>query len=477
MRVTLLVWLLAPLVVLVILSTIVANHFATSFANKSFDSFLLNSADSIAARVHLGGNSVALADLPPASRDLFRHQGKDKFFYQVVDSDEHILVGDDCFPAQPPVGREHGSFADTLIRGQSVRFCTVPVQIDGRTVWVRVGETLNSRTSLLNQIFLSILVPQVILVGLAGFFVWFGISRGLHPLHRLCETLRARTEPDLSPVDLGHTPAELIPVTEALNHLLHIVDGHCRAQRDFVADAAHQLRTPVTALKTYLDHLRQGGEESVDARTLGQLGAVSNRLADMVNRLLVLARAEARGSHAQNICDGTLAIGEAVAAVVHEALQRNIEMHFDLPDHPVDLGMSCADLTEVMVNLLDNAIKYIPQNGSIWVSLKYSLSGATLDVADDGKGIADEQKEAVFKRFYRLVDTNTPGCGLGLAIVKQLCSAAHVKISLLDREGGGCLFRLEFPALRTQKRQQLLPHNRSNQLLGADGGVLSGTTH
>jgi two-component system sensor histidine kinase TctE len=474
MRATLLVRVLAPLVGLVVLSTVVANHFATSFANKSFDSFLLNSADSIAARVRAGRNGVVLADLPSSSRDLFRHHGTDKFFYQVISKDGHILIGDNCFPSLAPTAYDHSSFGDTNIDGQNVRFCTVPTEISSVPVWIRAGETLNSRTNLFNQIFLSILIPQVVLVGLAGFFVFLGVGQGLRPLHRLCEILRSRTEPDLSPVDLGNTPTELVPVTEALNHLFRIIDSHCKAQRDFIADAAHQLRTPVTALKTYLDHLTQSDDKPIDGKIINQLAAVSHRLADMVNRLLVLARAEARASHTREISEANAAIGDAASAVIHQALRRNIEMHFDLPDRPINVGMSREDLTEVLVNLLDNAIKYIPEKCSIWVSLKKNQSATILDIADDGGGIADEHKEAVFKRFHRLVDTNAPGCGLGLAIVKQICSASNVTITLLDRDGGGCIFRLAFPKCVSMSDTLPQSGSRSTPTVSAEQGILAG---
>ena len=318
----------------------------------------------------------------------------------------------------------------------------MPVEVGGDTLWVQVGETLNSRKNLLDEIFLSILIPQIVLVALAGSVVWLGIGRGLSPLNRLGTVLRARTEPDLSPVEIGKTPAELVPVTESLNRLFLIVDGHCRSQRKFIADAAHQLRTPVTALKTYTDHLVS--VDDFDRSVIGQLSKTSNRLADLVNRLLILARAEARRSTEAPLCDLTLAVADAAAIVVNQALQRQIELHFDMPTDPVNVRIDTADLIEIVINLLDNAIKYTPENGSVWVTVQTSISSVLLTIEDNGPGIPNTHKESIFKRFYRLDGAAASGCGLGLSIVKELCAAANANIILSDRTGGGASFQIAF---------------------------------
>jgi len=446
-RTTLLLRLLIPLVALVSLSTAVANRVAEQFANKSFDSFLLNSADSIAARIRISKAGVVLADMRPSPEDLFRHNGKDKFFYQIVGVKGNILVGNARLPLREATKGGLPQFDQAAVGDQIIRLCSVPVKIEGRSFCVQVAETLNSRSSLLHELFLSILIPQIALVTCAGLVVWLGVGYGLRPLNRLGSVLRSRTNPDLSPVDIGDTPPELVPVTDALNSLFLVVDRYCRSQREFIADAAHQLRTPVTALKTYIDLLNFSEGKSRDPSIFKKLDTASDRMVNMVNRLLVLARAESRVSSEPAICDLTAVVAEAAVSLIPEAQRRNIELHFDVPTDQVMVAANGADLTEAIVNLLDNAIKHIPERSLVWLSAQEEDGYVTLVIEDNGPGIPDAYKKSVFNRFFRLADSSSPGCGLGLSIVKEICTASGAALILSDRVGGGASFRVTLPAV------------------------------
>ena len=295
MRATLFLWVLMPLIALAALSTIVANQFAQSFANNFFDSFLLNSADSIAGRVHVDSNGISVANLPVESQSLFCHNGSNQFFYRVLDNQGRQIAGDSTLQLPNPKATMWNKFGTTVVGKTVVRFCTVPTQTDVGVIVVQVGETLNSRATFLNHVFLSILAPQVVLVSLACLSVWVGVSRGLKPLHELIAVLRARRQPDFSPVAIGRVPSELVPVIDALDDLLGTIGDQFRLQHEFIGNAAHQLRTPVTAVKTYAEHIARLEITGPARSALGGLDEASNRLMTMVNRLLLLARMEAKG--------------------------------------------------------------------------------------------------------------------------------------------------------------------------------------
>ncbi len=467
MRSTLLLWLLVPLICLVTLSSVVANHFAVQFASQSFDSFLLNSADSIAARVRVNPSNVVLLDPNVSTRNLFCHGGLDKFYYQIVGEGGKILAGDGCLPSSQVSRDAMPVFAETSVEGAAVRFCSVPIDGQKEKMWVQAGETLNSRTNLLRELFFSILIPQVVLVILAAIVVWIGVGQGLKPLNRLGHALESRNRPDLSPVDIGKTPEELIPVLNSLNRLFYIADNYCRSQREFVANAAHQLRTPATALKTYIDHLSQNKDEA--GTLLSQLAKASNRLSEMVNRLLVLARAESREKEHGQACDVVPVIGDAATSIIHQALNREIELQFDLPQTPLYACIGAADLMEICVNLLDNAVKYTPAKGSVWVAVDGTEDSVILTVSDSGPGIADLDKPRVFTRFFRSSENTETGCGLGLSIVRELCLNANASVELLDRSGGGSIFKLIFPRSINSKTVAETPHtNTTPKLIAAN---------
>lgn len=449
-RTRLLLWLLIPLVFLCTLSALVAYRLAEQFANNSYDMLLLNSADSIAARLGRNENGVVVADLPVAAQAILRHNVKGQFLYQIADSYGHRLTGDSVLPLPREMVDKRPKFRYAYIDGQKMRLCRISVQISPSPdeIFVQVAETLENRQRFLEQIFLSIMVPQLILVLLAIFSVWLGVKNGLDPLERLGKLLKARDRLDLSPVDIGETPAELAPVTKALNSLFLSASNQLNFQRQFIGNAAHQLRTPVTALKTYVDYAQRIKDRDSATLTtiLGQMSQAAGRVAHMVNRLLSLARTEENGRKILDVVDLTEAVNDAAANVLHEALERGVSMEFEVPEAIVKVRADRGDLDEMLTNLLDNAIRYTAENGSVWVKLaEDEAGGICLTVEDNGPGIEESQKEKIFERFYRIPGTMSPGCGLGLSIVHEIAGSNNATIDVTDRPGGGTKFRVCFP--------------------------------
>lgn len=451
----LLLWLLIPLVCLCSLSAFVAYRLAEKFANESYDMLLLKSAESIAGRLMRNDDGIVVADLPRAAQAILRHSVEDQFYYQIADSYGHRLTGDVSLPMPTDTEDSGPRFRYVSIDGEAIRMCRISVQIDPSPdeIWVQVGETLNNRHKFLEQIYWSILAPQLVLVVLASLSVWIGIKHGLDPLEKLGKLLRARGRLDLSPVDIGNTPAELAPVTKALNELFSNANNHIHLQRQFIGNAAHQLRTPVTALKTYVEYaqrIKETKEENLDT-VLNQMSEASSRVAHLVGRLLSLARSEDHSAKELEVFDLTEVVNEAAANLVHEALDRHVNMEFDLPDDIVSIKADRGDVLEMVTNLLDNAIKYTAQNGSVWVNVKAVDLNVALTIEDDGPGMDEEQKSKIFERFYRIPGTSSAGCGLGLSIVHEIAVTHNIQIEVTDRAGGGTVFRVFFSAIEKQK--------------------------
>jgi two-component system sensor histidine kinase TctE len=447
MRHRLLLWLIVPLVSLSVLSTVVASQIAMRVGNDLFDSFLFISADSVAARVVSDDENLKILDAPPSTSSVLRHYGRDRFYYQIVDENGVMLSGDTHFPEAELKSQTSPNFRDASINGEQVRLCRVHAKMGGRTVWVRVAETLNTRHQMLAGIFWGILIPQLALVTLGCVSVWYGVTRNLRPLNVLSRVLSKRTKPDFSLIDIGPVPLELKPVTDALNQLFSAASKQMQSQRNFVANAAHQMRTPLTATKTYLEYLLKNENRPHVTETLSHLDSTVDRSVLLINRLLILARAEGEAGRTASKANLIEAVHEAAKSLVHQSIADNIDLTFDLPDEEVLIPAEHQDLREVIINLLDNAIKYTPAGGEVTVTVTSEGSRAVLTVQDNGPGIIDSEKERVFERFYRSSRNSVAGSGIGLSIVKEITLALGGTIELRDRYGGGTIVCVALPRI------------------------------
>ncbi|MBY0546490.1 MAG: sensor histidine kinase N-terminal domain-containing protein [Candidatus Obscuribacterales bacterium] len=450
-RATLLLWLLIPLVSLCALSGLVAYRLAENFANDAYDKLLMRSAESIEARLGRNEDGVVVADLPRAAQDILRHKESagisDRFFYQIADSYGHRLTGDSVLPLPRTTSDNTPKFRYAVVDGIRIRMYRISAQISPspNLIWVQVAETLDGRDRFLKQIFLSIIVPQVVLVVLASMSVWLGVTYGLAPLVKLGRILKARQTLDLSPVKIEATPAELAPVMRALNELLANANHQIELQRTFIANAAHQLRTPVTALKTNIEYAErlQNADPAMLATVLEQMLEATSRVSRMVGQLLSLARTEETSTRTLEVLPVGEVINEAAEIVLPAALEREICMEFDLPERPVLVRADRGDLVEMTANLLDNAIKYTPSPGNVWVRITEE-DNVVLSVEDNGPGVKDEDKGRIFERFFRVPGTTGPGSGLGLSIVSEIARRNNASVAVLDRPEGGTRIEITF---------------------------------
>jgi two-component system sensor histidine kinase TctE len=277
--------------------------------------------------------------------------------------------------------------------------------------------------------------------------VWHGVVRGLAPLERLQRALAARSHRDRSPLADEGVPGEVRPLLVSINDLLARLDQALTLQARFIADAAHQLKTPIAALHAQLELARREPDpdrlrEAVQAAYPGL-----ERLSRLASQLLSLARnePEAAGSVRLEPLDLNALGLEVATQWVPEALKRGIDLGFEAGAGAVTVRGDAGRLRELLDNLLDNAVRYSRDNGRITVRV-LAVPGPTLEVSDDGPGIPPEERERVFERFHRLLGTHQDGSGLGLAIAREIAHIHRAEIALReDADGVGNTFSVVFP--------------------------------
>ena len=247
----------------------------------------------------------------------------------------------------------------------------------------------------------------------------------------------------------AQAPEEVQPLIHAMNELLRRLSLVLSAQQRFVADAAHQLRTPVAGIKTQTELALRLTDPAQQQQVLHQLHTATTRLSRLIHQLLALARTEpgAQAAHAMQPTDLGREMREAASEWVPKALQGNIDLGFEGPDEPLMVRGNAILLREMLGNLLDNAIRYSPPGSRVTVQVARRGTEVVLQVEDNGAGIPQDERERVFERFYRLLGTDADGCGLGLAIVREVAQAHGADVSLDSGAGGrGTAVRVRFPA-------------------------------
>ncbi|HSG22948.1 MAG TPA: sensor histidine kinase N-terminal domain-containing protein [Azonexus sp.] len=451
-------WMLAPLLFVWPLSIAFTHYFANNVANYPYDQALREHVSAIARQVKLVNGKPVLT-LPASARALLRADETDSVYFHVVTRDGKYLAGDQELPMPAKLADDSIIPGELYLRdaefnGQDLRFAytfladtQMPKE---RWIVVEVAETTEKRNQLANKIVASVILPQFIIIPLAVMLVWFGLSRGLRPLTRLRKTIEARDPADLSPIATRRVPEELEPLVEAFNEMLERMKKNVEAQQRFVADAAHQMRTPLTGLKTQAQFaIRESDPESL-RHALRQIAVGVDRAGRLVNQLLTLARTE--GIEPAQQRHEPLDLAQLMREVVEDWVMVSIEKGIDLGYEAEGVAMISGNaflLRELAKNLLDNALRYTPSGGHVTCRILTNPDTVILEVEDNGIGITEAQAELVFERFYRAEDATTEGSGLGLAIVQEIAMQHDSKASLRPNPGRpGAVARVVFAIWR-----------------------------
>ncbi|MEM4988557.1 sensor histidine kinase N-terminal domain-containing protein [Collimonas sp. H4R21] len=467
-------WMLVPLLLLWPISIAITYVVAKSIANQPFDQALDDSVTVLSQQVS-EVNGKVITRLTTPSRDFLRADDVDNVYYLITgphgeyidgDRDMHVPAAED-----EPAHQGKVKFWDSSLHGSDVRIAYTYVDLRSaidagraadkqerpRVALVQVGETLEKRARLANEIIKGVILPQFLILPIALALIWFALSRGLSPLSELQQRIRARRPDDLSPIDSGQVPEEISPLVRSLNDMLSRLSLSIQTQKRFIADAAHQMKTPLAGMRMQSElALRQTSQHDIH-RSLEQLAKSSESATRLVNQLLSLARAENQSQESAPFVEADLS--EFARAVVQDwveaSFSQRIDFGFEQADRPLPVLCNPLMLRELLGNLIDNALHYTPVEGRVTVRVRDDAAAglAILEVEDTGPGIPPAERDHVFQRFYRILDSGRGGSGLGLAIVREIAQQhdAQVTISYNPRssepELPGSLFRVAFRLL------------------------------
>jgi len=449
-------WMLTPLLLLWPVSLALTWLVAQNLANKPFDRALVYNVQALAQFIQVGPRQRARFSLPQPASELLRADDSDNVYYQVLGAHGEFLAGERELPAPPAPSPTEDDAAldephlrDAEFRGLPVRVAYLWVHIAGapQPALVQVAETREKRSVLATEIIKGVMLPQFAILPLAVLLVWLALVRGIRPLSELESRIRARRPDDLSPLDDHAVPQEVAPLVGSVNDLLTRLKDSIATQKRFLADAAHQLKTPLAGLRMQAELAqREGASEDELKQSLQQIGHASVRATHTVNQLLALARAEGGSAAvAHEPCDLAQLTIEAVREAVPAALERGTDLGYEGPEpgapHLVRLGNPLL-LKEMLRNLIENALHYArtPGTGAAVVTVRLRANppggGLALEVEDNGPGVPPAERELVFQPFYRALGTNVDGTGLGLPIVREIAEQHGASVSLTDAHPG-----------------------------------------
>lgn len=458
-------WMLMPLLLLWPVSIGVTYLIAKSIANEPFDRSLEDRVTVLAQQVKEYNGQLS-AQLPYTARDFLRADDVDNVYFQVSGPQRELVVGDSDLPLpddeeKPVPWSVH--VRDDQMRNTEVRvaytYVNLQPQKTGATRYalVQVAETLDKRSQLANQIIKGVILPEFIILPIALTLLWFALARGLSPLTTLQDHIRSRRSDDLSPIDSRGVPEEISPLVRSLNDMLDRLSQSIQLQKRFIADAAHQMKTPLAGMRMQSElALRQVSRDEIQ-RSLEQLSKSSESATRLVNQLLALARAENQSPHTAPLKE--IDLRELARSVVQDWVQsafaRRIDLGFEETDDPVLIRGDETMLRELTINLIDNALRYTQENGRVTVRIRADEERnlAILEVEDNGPGIAPAERAHVFERFYRILGSQVEGSGLGLAIVREIAQQHGADVDIFSNPRSndvrlpGCLFRISIPAL------------------------------
>lgn len=473
-------WMLAPLLLLWPMSVALTWLVAQNIANRPYDRDLAEMARTIARQVivepHSSGKATSVRlRLPEAATEMLRSDDTDRVYFQVLGARGEFVAGDREIPVpeEAPTLPQELHFRDDSVVAESVRVAYVWLPATGRAgemqPLVQVAETLDKRSRLATEIIKGVIVPQFVVLPLAVLLVWLALARGIRPLNVLQHRIRQRESQDLSPIQERDVPEEVAPLVSAINDLLSRLDRSMSTQKQFLADAAHQLKTPLAGLRMQAElaqrEIDAGQQDPKQLKSsLQHISHSSQRAAHMVNQLLSMARAEDKESGLRQLQEVNLArlARETVRDFVPKAMENRIDLGYEGPDegqglHGRLMGQPLL-LRELIRNLTDNALQYTPAGGTVTVRLMDDPFGqvVVLQVEDTGPGIPEAERDLVFRPFYRALGTNVDGSGLGLAIVREIVQQHGAEITIGDARprsslgaghgiGPGALFTVRFP--------------------------------
>ena len=432
--------LVPPLLILILLVSSILFRFAIVEQRDAFDNALYDSAYSIYQLLEKSEGSIEDLSIPKSEKQFILNDQSDVIFYNVVDTNGNVLNGETDPGLMPILSPQTSTpnFRDGTVQHLKVRIVSTLVSIQKNDkklpVYIQVAETLNKREALASHVLIDIIVPQLLLLLCTFGIIWFGVERGLQPLFDLQAAVSKRSYLDLSEIDMPDVPTEVMILVNSVNTLMKQLEGVLNAQNRFIADAAHQLRTPLAGAQAQLELALEESDPKQHKILLERVNASMERLSHTISQLLSLARNQQDASHSMVLSQVNLnqIAQEVTTDMVPTAIKKDIDLGFEASELSAMILGDSKRLKEMLYNLLDNALLYPPRGGKVTVNVKREAGEIVLSVDDNGPGIPKEEREKVFERFHRIMGTGQEGSGLGLAIVMEIAQLHQANVEISD---------------------------------------------
>jgi len=432
--------LVPPLLILILIVSSILFRFAIVEQRDAFDNGLYDSAYSIYQLLEKSDDSIENLSLPKNEKQFILNDHSDVIFYNVMDTNGKVLNGETDSGLMPPIQAQasNPSFRDGVVHNLKVRIVSTLVNIESNgaklPVYIQVAETLNKREALAENVLIDIIFPQLLLVLFTIAIIWFGVERGLQPLFDLQAAVSKRSYLDLSAIEMPDVPTEVMILVNSVNSLMRQLESVLNAQNRFIADAAHQLRTPLAGAQTQVELALLEVNPEQHKQQLERVSESMERLSHTITQLLCLARNQQDATH--NMVMSPVNLNQVAQQVttdmVPTAIKKGLDLGFEADSQNMMILGDSKRLKEMLYNLVDNAVLYTPAGGKVTVKIQREAGEIVLSVIDNGPGIPKDEREKVFERFHRIMGSGHEGSGLGLAIVMEIVQLHQANIEISD---------------------------------------------
>ncbi len=439
-----------PLVLLLLVESVVSYGIGTHITKTVLDRWLLDSVYTLAEEFRQEGSEAVTL---PSHRaiELFEWDVVDDLYYEVKTQSGRVLARNARVGVRVSASelQQGAVFHDIVVNGNPTRAVSVlSLPHSNDPLIVTVAETLNKRQALTTELLLEVLLSKAVMVIAVLIIINVAFERGLSPLFLISKELSQRSPQELTPIEVGNVPDELRGLIENTNRLLSRLDAAISSREQFIGNIAHQIRTPLAGMKLQAQLALQEPQDITEIHdALERIVTAADHMAHVNSQLMKLARAEAasgRGLRNESVDLGAL-VRNCCAELSSRAHDKHMRLTVDVTDQPLSILGELTLLSEMLSNLIENAIIYGRERGEVWVSLQQTPNGPRIEIEDDGPGIAKEHWPQIFDRFFRPVPATGSGCGLGLSIVREIALAHGATVQLEEREEGrGIRFVVQF---------------------------------
>jgi two-component system sensor histidine kinase QseC len=385
---------------------------------------------------HIKQNKVGHTNIP---KDILNGMQ-----FQIWGKNGQLILHSESAP-DVPLSNGNSGFSTTWISHKVWRTNTIYNPNSGMIFMT--GEHLSHRQNLENRLTRDSIIVMLITYPFLGLLIWVIVGRGLNPLKSVAREVRNRAPNYLEPVDIKSTPSEIAPLMEALNHLFQRLQDAFEREKRFTADAAHELKTPLAALSTHTQIALRAKDSEDRKESLLKVLAGVNRSTHMIQQLLTLSRMDPEANlQSTEPVNLTKEATDIAAHLAPEAIAKNIELELESCNEETEIQGNPTAINILIRNLVDNAIRYSPENSLVTIKIQKTRQFTILRVIDNGPGIPEQLKRRVFERFFRVMGTQAAGSGLGLGIVQKIAKLHGAVIKLVTPKGGqGLDFQVKFP--------------------------------